>query len=35
MAIAMADAEKEVTDRDLLAIVHQVRRNPASPAAAN
>lgn len=35
MAIAMADAEKEVTDRDLLAIVHQVRRNPTSPAAAN
>jgi 2-isopropylmalate synthase len=35
MAIAMADAEKEVTDRDLLAIVHQVRRNQESPAAAN
>jgi 2-isopropylmalate synthase len=35
MAIAMADAEKEVTDRDLLAIVHQVRRNPASAAPAN
>ena len=35
MAIAMADAEKEVTDRDLLAIVHQVRRNPVSPAPAN
>ena len=32
MAIAMADAEKEVTDRDLLSIVHQVRRNQ-SPAA--
>ena len=28
MAIAMADAEKEVTDRDLLSIIHQVRRNP-------
>ena len=35
MAIAMADAEKEVTDRDLLAIVHQVRRNPTSPAPAH
>jgi 2-isopropylmalate synthase len=35
MAIAMADAEREVTDRDLLAIVHQVRRNQASPAPAN
>jgi 2-isopropylmalate synthase len=35
MAITMADAEKEVTDRDLLAIVHQVRRNPTSPAAAH
>ena len=38
MAIAMADAEKEVTDRDLLSIVHQVRRNQsnaASPAIAN
>jgi 2-isopropylmalate synthase len=35
MAIAMADAEKELTDRDLLAIVHQVRRNPTSPAAAH
>ena len=38
MAIAMADAEKEVTDRDLLSIIHQVRRNQsnaASPAAAN
>jgi 2-isopropylmalate synthase len=38
MAIAMADAEKEVNDRDLLAIVHQVRRQtraPATPATAN
>src|SRR5246500_4221114 len=38
MAIAMADAEKEVTDRDLLSIVHQVRRNQsiaASPAIAH
>jgi 2-isopropylmalate synthase len=38
MAIAMADAEKEVTDRDLLSIVHQVRRsqsNAPSPAAAH
>jgi 2-isopropylmalate synthase len=35
MAIAMADAEKEVTDRDLLAIVHQVRRNPTSAAPAH
>jgi 2-isopropylmalate synthase len=35
--IAMADAEKEVTDRDLLAIIHQVRRSQAhasDPAAA-
>jgi 2-isopropylmalate synthase len=38
MAIAMADAEKEVTDRDLLSIIHQVRRNhanAANPVAAN
>jgi 2-isopropylmalate synthase len=35
MAIAMADAEKEVTDRDLLTIVHQVRRNPTSAAPAH
>jgi 2-isopropylmalate synthase len=35
MAIAMADAEKEVTDRDLLAIVHQVRRTPTSAAPAH
>jgi 2-isopropylmalate synthase len=35
IAIAMADAEKEVTDRDLLAIVHQVRRGQTSPAAAS
>jgi len=37
MAMAMADAEKEVTDRDLLSIIHQVRRNQShtpSPAAA-
>ena len=27
MAIEMADAEKEVTDRDLLSIIHKVRRN--------
>ena len=27
MATAMADAEKEVTDRDLLSIIHQVRRS--------
>jgi len=33
MAIAMADAEKEVTDRDLLSIIHQVRRNHANSAA--
>jgi len=33
MAIAMADAEKEVTDRDLLAIIHQVRRNHMNAAA--
>jgi 2-isopropylmalate synthase len=32
MAIAMADAEKEVTDRDLLSIIHQVRRNHANAA---
>ena len=29
MAIAMADAEKEVTDRDLLSIIHKVRRTRA------
>ncbi|HVB57473.1 MAG TPA: 2-isopropylmalate synthase [Candidatus Acidoferrales bacterium] len=29
MTIAMADAEKEVTDRDLLSFIHQVRRNQA------
>jgi len=29
----MADAEKEVTDRDLLSIIHQVRRNHANLAA--
>jgi 2-isopropylmalate synthase len=33
MAITMADAEKEVTDRDLLSIIHQVRRNHANGAA--
>jgi 2-isopropylmalate synthase len=33
MAIEMADAEKEVTDRDLLSIIHQVRRNQASATA--
>jgi 2-isopropylmalate synthase len=33
MAMAMADAEKEVTDRDLLSIIHQVRRNHANAAA--
>jgi 2-isopropylmalate synthase len=32
MAIEMADAEKEVTDRDLLSIIHQVRRNHANAA---
>ena len=26
LAIARADAEKEITDRDLLSIYHQVRR---------
>jgi 2-isopropylmalate synthase len=29
MAIACADAAKQVTDRDLLAIIHKVRRGPA------
>lgn len=29
MTIAMADAEKEVTDRDLLSFIHQVRRSQA------
>jgi 2-isopropylmalate synthase len=33
MVIATADAEKEVTDRDLLSIIHQVRRNHANGAA--
>ena len=33
MAIAIADAAKQVTDRDLLSIVHQVRRGRAAPPA--
>jgi 2-isopropylmalate synthase len=34
MAIEMADAEKEVTDRDLLSIIHQVRRHAANSSVA-
>ena len=30
LAIARADAEKEITDRDLISIIHQVRRQPAT-----
>ena len=30
LAIALADAEKEITDRDLVGIIHKVRRNPSS-----
>jgi 2-isopropylmalate synthase len=33
LAIVIADAEKEITDRDLVGIIHKVRRNP-SPAEA-
>jgi 2-isopropylmalate synthase len=33
LAIAQADAEKEITDRDLISIIHKVRRTPA-PASA-
>ena len=33
MAIAMADAEKEVNDRELLSIIHQVRRDKARESA--
>jgi 2-isopropylmalate synthase len=29
LAILRADAEKEITDRDLISIIHQVRRQPA------
>jgi len=28
LAIVLADAEKEITDRDLVGIIHKVRRNP-------
>jgi hypothetical protein len=38
LAIARADAEKEISDRDLITIIHQVRRGRtpvnAGPAAA-
>jgi 2-isopropylmalate synthase len=34
LAIAQADAEKEITDRDLIAIIHRVRRSQAPAAAA-
>jgi len=34
MAIDQADAEKEITDRDLIGIIHKVRRTTA-PASAN
>jgi len=27
-----ADAEKEITDRDLISIIHQVRRQAGAPA---
>jgi 2-isopropylmalate synthase len=30
LAILRADAEKEITDRDLISIIHQVRRQPAA-----
>jgi 2-isopropylmalate synthase len=30
LAITLADAEKEITDRDLIGIIHKVRRNPSS-----
>jgi 2-isopropylmalate synthase len=32
LAIAQADAEKEITDRDLISIIHQVRRSATSAA---
>jgi len=32
LAIARADAEKEISDRDLITIIHQVRRTPATTA---
>jgi 2-isopropylmalate synthase len=32
IAIAQADAEKEVTDRDLISIIHRVRRGQPAPA---
>jgi 2-isopropylmalate synthase len=34
LAIQRADAEKEITDRDLITIIHQVRRQPVPSAAA-
>jgi 2-isopropylmalate synthase len=33
LAIARADEDKEITDRDLVAIIHQVRRQPVPSAA--
>lgn len=33
LAIAQADAEKEITDRDLIGIIHKVRRASASASA--
>jgi 2-isopropylmalate synthase len=35
LAILRADAEKEITDRDLITIIHQVRRQPMPSAAAH
>ena len=32
MAMEQADADKEITDRDLITIIHKVRRSPAPPA---
>jgi 2-isopropylmalate synthase len=34
LAIARADAEKEITDRDLISIIHQVRRSQTPATAA-
>ena len=35
LAMAQADAEKEITDRDLITIIHKVRRPPSAVAPAN
>jgi hypothetical protein len=32
LAMVLADSEKEITDRDLIAMIHKVRRGQAPPA---